>query len=129
MANRPKTAAAASASGTIGGIATIIGMTCGFRYIYTDYTYTNYDLLTYIGIYLLVATLFFSSAGFLHRNGKSNYPSLIFIELLNVAVITTCITPMIDFGHLRSALAMIAIFIILLSLTKPVREWITWDRL
>ncbi|MCQ2055974.1 MAG: hypothetical protein MJY64_00660 [archaeon] len=121
MANRPKTAAGASALGTIGGIITVTGMAYNLH--------ADGDTLMYIGLYLLVAILFFSSAGFLYWNGKSNYPSLIFIELLNIAVIMTSIALETDFKNLGTILAVIAVLIALLSIPESVRKWIAWDRL
>lgn len=120
MANRPKSVIAASALAVIGGIVAIAAMAHDYK--------ESTDMLVTIGLYLLITVLFFASAGFLYSNGKGNYISLVFLELMNVIVIAAMIIGNADSRVYGFVLLALAVLSTIASLFSVVPKWIEFDR-
>ncbi len=121
MEGRPKNVIAASALATIGGIVAIASMVNGFE--------GNIDNLFWgVGLGLLIAVLFFASAGYLYSNGKGNYPSLLVIVGINaVAIIAGIAVKTISIPFGIALIVIVALYLILISGNKTER-WMVTDR-
>lgn len=121
MISRPMNAVVASALSVIGGIIAIASSV----YIFNPESSSVWST-TSLG--MLMTVLSFATAGFLYRNGKGNYPSLIFIEIVNIVVVIVSMF----LGYVNVwfglALVIIALLVFILSVGKNVSEWIVADR-
>lgn len=120
MANRPMSVIGGSVLGVVGGITTIAALTHDFSFSINE--------MTCIGLYLLTTVLFFATAGFLYSNGKGNYISLVFLELINVAVISAHIVIEPDEKVFGIALLALALLQTIFSLPQGVEKWVARDR-
>ena len=122
MISRPMNVVAASALSVIAGIVAI----ASFIYIFDA---DSSDVVIRLVLGLLITVLFFATAGFLYKNGKGNYASLLFIEIVNAVVIIVAIVLKdvnIWFGL---AMVILAILVLILSIGKNVENWIAADRI
>lgn len=122
MISRPMNVVAASALSVIAGIVAI----ASFIYIFDA---DSSDVVIRLVLGLLITVLFFATAGFLYKNGKGNYASLLFIEIINAVVIIVAIVLKdvnIWFGL---AMVILAILVLILSIGKNVENWIAADRI
>jgi hypothetical protein len=122
MNERPSNVVAASALAIIGGIVAIAAMAWNF-----DANSSN--VLWSVGLMLLIAVMFFASAGFLYQNGKGNWYGLLFICFLNVAVLICDLINGTVNKPFGAALLVIAIAVALLSSLGSTSKWIEMDRI
>lgn len=121
MDDRPSNVAAASALSIIGGIVAIAAMAWNF-----DTNSSN--ILWEVGLCLLIAALFFATAGYLYSNGKGNWQGLLIICFINVVVIICDLLNGTINAPFGAALLVIAIAVVLFASLKSTSKWIELDR-
>jgi hypothetical protein len=121
MSERPVNVIAGSAVAVLGGIVSIAAMAWGFD-PYAD------NALLRVGLLLLIAALFFASAGFMYPNGKSNWASLMFITVANAAIILCDLF----YGSINewfgAILFVMAVAVAILAAPKSTGRWMQIDR-
>ena len=123
--NRPTNVVLASATAIVGGIVAIAAM----AWVFSN-EITSTDSFSYLLGILLVAVLFFASAGFLYQNGKGNYYGCLIVELINVIVSAAFICLNVK-GEYQFGIAflVISILVVIFTLPSKAERWMALDRI